>query len=301
MTGIARDELLGYSTGGGSARAPERRANPGRHTRIAPAPRWPTLGLAELYAHRGLFRFLVWRDVKVRYAQTALGAVWAVIQPVFTMLVFTVVFGRFARIPSDGAPYAVFSLAALVPWTYFSSALSGASNSLVTNTNLITKIYFPRLVIPMAAVLAGVIDFAIAFCVLLVVLLVNGMVPSTLAFVVVPALLAITMATAAGVGCWLGALNVRYRDVKYITTFLVQIWMYASPVVYPSSLVPPKFQAVYSVNPMVAVIDGFRAVLIGTTPVPWPAIGRAALVAAALLLGGALSLRRAERSFADVA
>jgi lipopolysaccharide transport system permease protein len=298
MTGIVQEELVAYR---GDLRPSPRSPSHARHTHIAPAPAWPALGLAELRSHRGLFFFLVWRDVKVRYAQTVLGVAWAVIQPVFTMLVFTLVFGRFARIPSDGAPYAVFSLAALVPWTYFSSALGGASNSLVGSTNLITKVYFPRLVIPAAPLLAGLIDFAIAFAVLLVVLLASGIAPSPLALIVLPVLLVIMMATAGGVGCWLAALHVRYRDVKYVTAFLLQIWMYVSPVVYPSSVVPERYRWLTNLNPMVAVIDGFRAVLIGRTAVPWLAIGRAAVIAVGLLLAGAMYFRRAERTFADVA
>lgn len=272
-----------------------------RHARIGAKRKWPNLGLAELRSHRGLFFFLIWRDVKVRYAQTVLGAGWAVVQPVLTMVVFTLVFGRFARIPSDGAPYAVFSLAALVPWTYFATALSSASSSLVGNSNLITKVYFPRLVLPASAVLAALVDFAIALVVLLLVTLGSGIVPSPMSLILIPVLMAITMATAVGVGCWLGALQVRYRDVKYVTAFLLQIWLYLSPVVYPSSMVPPRFRFVFELNPMVAVIDGFRAALIDVTVVPWSEIGRASVVAAVLLLGGVLYFRKAERDFADVA
>lgn len=303
MTGFARDQPASYdsSTRAAPVTPPAPHASVGHHIRIAPAGRWPTLGLAELRDHWGLFVFLVWRDVKVRYAQTVLGAAWAVIQPVFTMVVFTIVFGRFARIPSDGAPYAVFSLAALVPWTYFSTALTGAGNSLVSSTNLITKVYFPRLVIPAAPILAGLLDFAIAFTVLLCVLLGFGIVPSLHALYVIPLLVAIMMATAGGVGCWLAALHVRYRDIRYVAAFMVQIWMYVSPVVYPSSVVPERYRWLVALNPMVAVIDGFRAVLIGRIPVPWVEIVRAALTAVVLLLAGTLYFRRAERGFADVA
>ena len=272
-----------------------------RHTRIAPRTGWPGLELAELGGHKGLFFFLVWRDVKVRYAQTVLGGGWAVLQPMLTMLVFTVVFGRFARIPSDGVPYPVFSLAALVPWTYFATALSGASNSLVGNTNLITKVYFPRLVLPASAVMAALVDFAIAFAMLLVVVVWSGFVPASVSLLLIPVLLAITMATAIGIGCWLGALHVRYRDVKYVTAFVLQLWLYLSPVVYPSSIVPPRYRPLFELNPMVAVIDGFRSALIGATPVPWDEIARASVVAATLLIGGVLYFRRSERDFADVA
>ena len=268
---------------------------------IEPAGRWPRIDLRELWAYRGLFFFLVWRDVKVRYAQTVLGAGWAILQPVLTMLVFTVIFGRFANIPSDGVPYAVFSLAALVPWTYFSTALSGASNSLVSSTNLITKVYFPRLVIPFAPVLAGLVDFAVALAVLGAVMLFYGIVPGPLALVVVPLLLLGMMLTSAGVGCWLAALNIQYRDVKHVTPFLVQVWMYASPIVYPMSLVPEKYRGYYALNPMAGIVEGFRAVLLGTGAVAWPTIGLSLAVGAVLFLTGALYFRRTERVFADVA
>lgn len=268
---------------------------------IEPAGRWPTIDLRELWAYRGLFFFLVWRDVKVRYAQTVLGAGWAILQPVLTMLVFTVIFGRFASIPSDGVPYAVFSLAALVPWTYFSTALSGASNSLVSSTNLITKVYFPRLVIPFAPVLAGLVDFAIALVVLGLVMVGYGIAPTPLALLVVPLLVAGMVLTAAGVGCWLSALNIQYRDVKHVTPFLVQVWMYASPIVYPMSLVPERYRAIYALNPMAGIVEGFRAVLLGTSAVSWPTIGLSLLVGAVLFVTGALYFRRTERVFADVA
>jgi lipopolysaccharide transport system permease protein len=268
---------------------------------IEPVGRWPKVDLRELWAYRGLFGFLVWRDIKVRYAQTVLGAGWAILQPVLTMLVFTVIFGGFAKIPSDGVPYAVFSLAALVPWTYFSTALSGASNSLVSSTHLITKVYFPRLVIPFAPVLAGLVDFAIAFVILLAVALAYGIVPGALSLVVVPVLVVAMAATAAGVGCWLAALNIQYRDVKYVTPFLVQVWMYASPVVYPMSLVPEKYRAIYALNPMVGIIEGFRSVLLGTGPVSWPMLGFSLLTGGVLFVSGALYFRGVERVFADVA
>lgn len=268
---------------------------------IEPAGRWPRIDLRELWAYRGLFFFLVWRDVKVRYAQTVLGAGWAILQPVLTMLVFTVIFGRFANIPSDGVPYAVFSLAALVPWTYFSTALSGASNSLVSSTNLITKVYFPRLVIPFAPVLAGLVDFAVALVVLGAVMLYYGIVPGALALAVVPLLLLGMMLTAAGVGCWLAALNIQYRDVKHVTPFLIQVWMYASPIVYPMSLVPERWRGWYALNPMAGIVEGFRAVLLGTSAVAWPTIGLSLAMGAVLFVTGSLYFRRTERVFADVA
>jgi lipopolysaccharide transport system permease protein len=269
-------------------------------TEIRP-PRSLELRASELWAFRDLLYFLVWRDLKVRYAQTVMGAAWAIIQPLLTMVVFTIIFGMFAKVPSDGVPYPVFSLAALVPWTYFSVAFSTSSASLVTNTNLITKIYFPRLVIPLAPVAAGLVDFAIALVILAAAMLLYGIAPSPVAIVVIPLLIAIMAVAAAGVGCLLAALNIQFRDVKYITPFLIQTWMYASPIVYPMSLVPERFRPFYMLNPMAGVIEGFRAVLLGTGPIPWMAIGIAAGVSALVFLAGVYYFRRTERLFADVA
>ena len=284
------------------AAACEREAEPAsRPLVIEPVGAFLRLDVRELWAYRGLFFFLVWRDVKIRYAQTVLGAGWAVVQPVLTMLIFTVIFGRLASIPSDGVPYSVFSLAALVPWTYFSTALSGASGSLVSNTNLLTKVYFPRLVIPFAPVLAGLVDLVISFVILLALMLFHGITPSALAIIVVPLLVFTMILTAAGVGCWLAALNIQYRDVKYVTPFMVQIWMYGSPVVYPLSLVPEKYRWLYALNPLVGVIEGFRSVLLGTASVSIQMIGLSILVAILLFVTGALYFRRTERIFADVA
>jgi lipopolysaccharide transport system permease protein len=268
---------------------------------LQPSGSWPRIDLAELWAYRGLFFFLVWRDVRVRYAQTVLGAGWAVLQPVLTMVVFSVIFGRFAQIPSDGVPYPLFSLAALVPWTYFSSALSGAGGSLVANTNLLTKIYFPRLIIPAAPVLAALVDFAIGLVILLVAMIAYGVVPSPVAIAVLPLLIAGMMLTSLGVGCWLAALNIQYRDVKHVTPFLLQVWMYVSPIVYPMSAVPPRFRAIYALNPMAGVIEGFRAVLLGTRSVPWSIIGLSLGVGVCFFVTGALYFRHMERVFADVA
>jgi lipopolysaccharide transport system permease protein len=268
---------------------------------IVPPARWPGMDVRELWQYRELFLFLVWRDVKVRYAQTVLGVGWAIVQPLATVVVFTIVFGHMAGIPSDGAPYAVFSLAALIPWTYFSGALSGASNSLVSNVNLITKVYFPRLVIPLASVLGGLVNFAVTLALLLVVMLGAGILPSPATILVVPLLLLVMMMTAAGVGCWLGALALQYRDVRNVAAFLVQLWMYVSPVVYPLSLVPEAARPIYLLNPMVGVIEGFRASLLGTAPVPWPAIAVSAAVSALLLVTGLIYFRGMEQTFADVA
>jgi lipopolysaccharide transport system permease protein len=268
---------------------------------IEPSGRFPRISVRELWAYRGLLFFLVWRDIKVRYAQTVLGAGWAVLQPVAAALVFTVVFGVLARIPSDGVPYPVFALAALVPWTYFSTALTGSSNSLVANTNLITKVYFPRLVIPLAPVLAGLVDFGVALAVMLAVMLGYGMAPAASALVLVPLLVLVMVLTAAGIGCWLSALNIRYRDVRHVVPFLVQLWMYASPIVYPASLVPERWRALYALNPMTGVIEGFRAALLGTPGPAWSTLAISLAVGAALFASGALYFRKTERVFADVA
>ena len=268
---------------------------------IEPAGRWPRLDIEELWAYRGLLGFLVWRDLKVRYAQTVLGAAWAVLQPVLAMVVFSVIFGAFAKVPSDGVPYPVFSLAALVPWTYFSTALTGASSSLVGTTNLITKVYFPRLVIPLTPVVAGLVDFAIAMVILLGMMLAYGIVPSVGALALVPMLVVMMAVTAAGVGCILAALHIKYRDVKYVAPFLVQVWMYASPIVYPMSIVPERWRPLYALNPMAGVIEAFRAVLLGTAGVAWSAIAVSFATSLVLLVVGLFYFRRTERVFADVA
>lgn len=270
-------------------------------TWIRPAGRWPRVDVRELWRYRGLFFFLVWRDVKVRYAQTVLGAGWAILQPLLTMVVFSAIFGGFAKIPSDGVPYPVFSLAALVPWTYFSTALAGSSNSLVANSNLITKVYFPRLVVPLASVLASLVDFAIGLVMLFLVMAGYGMFPSAEALLVLPLVVLGMMLVASGVGCWMAALNVQYRDVKYVVPFLVQVWMYLSPVVYPMSEVPAQYRAVYALNPMAGVIEAFRAVLLGTGAVSYRLIGFSLGVGVVVFVTGALYFRRMERVFADVA
>lgn len=268
---------------------------------IRPRRGWTGIDVHELWAYRGLLFFLVWRDIKVRYAQTVMGAGWAILQPVLTTVVFTIIFGRFAKIPSDGVPYSVFSLSAMVPWMYFSTALAASSNSLVTNTNLITKVYFPRLVIPFAPVLAGLLDFAIGFVILIVFMLAYGIVPGMASIITLPILLVSTMLTAAGVGCWFAALNIQYRDVKYIIPFLVQVWMYASPIVYPMSIVPEKYRAIYALNPMAGVLEGFRSALLGTNSIAWRTIGVSLAAGLALFVSGAVYFRHTERVFADVA
>ncbi len=268
---------------------------------IEPVRGWPTINVGELLSYRGLLWHLVWRDVKSRYSQTVLGAGWAVLQPVLSMIVFSVIFGRFARVPSDGVPYPVFSLAALVPWAYFSSALNGSSNSLLISRSLLTKVYFPRLVIPASPVFAALVDFAIAFGVLLLVMAWYGRAPGLETLWVLPSVLTIIGLTAMGAGCCLAALNVQYRDVRHLSPFLVQIWMYASPIVYSISLMPEKYRSIYALNPLVGAITGLRAALLGTAPPTWTQMGLSLGVAVVIFLVGTLYFRRTERVFADVA
>ena len=258
-----------------------------------------SLKLRELWAYRELLFFLIWRDVKVRYKQTVLGAAWAIIQPFTAMVVFSIIFGRLARLPSDGLPYPIFTYAALLPWNFFSSALSQSSQSLVSSANLITKVYFPRLVIPIAAAVGGAVDFAIAFVILLGMMFFYGIVP-TAAILTLPLFLLLALAAALGVGLWLSALNVRYRDVRYIVPFLVQIWLYASPVAYSSSLVPERWRPLYGMNPMAGVIEGFRWALLGTDWQPGPLVSASLGMVLVILISGALYFRRMEKTFADV-
>jgi lipopolysaccharide transport system permease protein len=268
-------------------------------TRIRPSRGWRAVDVHELWYYRELLYFLVWRDVKVRYKQTALGAAWAIIQPFFTMVVFSLFFGRLAGVPSDGVPYPIFSFAALVPWTFFANGLSQSANSLVASQNLLKKIYFPRLAIPIATVLAGLVDFVLAFAVLLGMMLYYGIVPGTNAVWLVP-LLALALTTALGVGFWFAALNVQYRDVHYIVPFVVQLWLFATPIAYPSTLLDEPWRTVYGVNPMVGVVEGFRWALLGTDTAPGPMLLVSTAVALLLLVSGALYFRRMERTFADV-
>jgi lipopolysaccharide transport system permease protein len=246
-----------------------------------------------------LLYFLVWRDIKVRYKQTALGAAWAVLQPVLTMLVFTVFFGRLAKVPSDGIPYPVFAFAALLPWQLFAFALTEASNSLVSNQNLITKVYFPRLLVPIASILAGLVDFAIAFLVLVVLMVYYRIVP-TAAVAILPLFILLAVMTALAVGLWLSTLNVRFRDVRYTVPFLTQFWMFATPVAYPSSLVPKQWRTWYGLNPMAGVVEGFRWALLGKSESPGPMLWVSVAAVLAMLLGGLYYFRRTEAIFADV-
>ncbi|MBN1668067.1 MAG: ABC transporter permease [Anaerolineales bacterium] len=268
-------------------------------TVIEPPRGWQLVDWRELWQYRDLFRFLVWRDVKTRYAQSILGVGWAVIQPVFSMIVFTIVFGRLARVNSDGVPYAIFNYTAMVPWTYFSSSLSAATGSLISSSSMLTKVYFPRLVIPFAPVLAKLVDFGIAFLILIGMMVFYRMVPNWNALAL-PLLVLLMMLTASGMGMWLTALSVQYRDINYAMSFVIQLLMYAAPVVYPTSNVPEQFRIFYALNPMVGVIEGFRAALLGTIPMPWDWIGVGTGVAIVIMLSGIFYFRRMERIFADV-
>lgn len=269
------------------------------HIRIQPSNGWVSLKLGELWEFHELLYFLTWRDIKVRYKQTALGAAWAILQPVFTMLVFSLFFGKLAGMKSDGVPYPIFAFAALVPWTFFAYGLAQSSNSLVGSENLIKKVYFPRLIIPISTVLSGAVDFLLAFLVLLAMMLYYGIVPTS-NVVCLPLLVLLTVITSLGVGLWLSALNVQYRDVRYVIPFLTQFWMFATPIAYPSSLLPEPWRTIYGLNPMAGVVDGFRWALLGTTSAPGPMILVSALAAVAILVGGALYFRRMEKTFADV-
>jgi lipopolysaccharide transport system permease protein len=266
---------------------------------LEPSKGFARPNLGEVWAHRELLYFLVWRDVKVRYKQTALGAAWAILQPVTTMVVFSVFFGRFAKMPSDGVPYPVFAFAALLPWQLFAYALSESANSLVGSQNLITKVYFPRLVVPLAAVLAGLVDFAIAFAILLLMMWHYHIVP-TAAVVLLPLLVLFAIATALAVGLWLSSLNVKYRDVRYTIPFLTQVWMFATPVAYPSSIVPEQWRALLGVNPMAGVVEGFRWALLGHTQPSMPLLTVSAVAVAILLAGGLTYFRKTEATFADL-
>jgi lipopolysaccharide transport system permease protein len=268
-------------------------------TVIEPPSGWQLVDWRELWHYRDLLYFLVWRDIKTRYAQSILGVGWAVIQPVFTMIVFTVVFGRLANISSDDVPYAIFSYTALVPWTYFAGSLTSSSGSLIGAAGMITKVYFPRLVIPIAPVLAKLLDFAIAMLILLGLML-WFRTPPTIWALTLPLLVLLMMLSAAGMGMWLTALSIQYRDIKYGLNFGVQLLMYASPVVYPASKVPEQFRLLYGLNPMAGVIEGFRSALLGTNPMPWDLLAMGSAVAVVLAISGAMYFGRMERVFADV-
>ena len=275
-------------------------AQPAAHVSVIRATSgFQPLQLGEIWRFRELLYFLTWRDIKVRYKQTALGAAWAIIQPVFMMVVFTLAFGKLAKVPSDGVPYPVFAYAALLPWQLFAHSLTEASNSLVSNERLITKVYFPRLVVPIAAVLGGLMDFAVSFVVLLGLMAYYGIRPG-MAIVTLPLFLLLAIGTALGVGLWLSALNVRYRDIRYTIAFLTQLWLFATPVAYPSSLVPARYRVLYGLNPMAGVVEGFRWALLGKAPPSMSLIAASSIVVVVILTGGLMYFKRMELVFADV-
>lgn len=266
---------------------------------IEPKKGWIAFDLREVWNYRELLYFLTKRDIKVRYKQTILGGLWAIIQPVFMMVVFTLFFGRMAKMPSDGIPYPIFVYAGLLPWTYFANALSASGESLVGSANLITKVYFPRLIVPTAASLAGLLDFFIAMLVLGGMMVYYQFVP-TFQILLFPFLIGLTFFCAVGVGLWLSALNVQYRDIRYVIPFLVQIWMFVSPVIYPASLVPEKYQWFLALNPMGGVISAFRSSLLGHLPIDWTLLGISVLIISIILLSGLYYFRKMEKTFADV-
>ncbi len=277
---------------------PESTAPPYVHVRIRPTTGWRALDLRELWRYRELLYFLAWRDVKLRYKQTALGVAWAVIQPLFTMLVFSIFFGKLGGMKSDGLPYPLFVLTALLPWQLFSYALTQASNSLVNEQRLISKVYFPRLIVPLSSVLAGLVDFGVTFVLLLGMMAWYGAAPNW-AFIAVPIFAFLALASALAVGLWLSALNVKYRDFRYTIPFLTQFWLFATPIAYPSSIVPEKWRLFYGLNPMAGVVEGFRWALLGG-PAPGPMLVVSTVAVAMMLVGGMFYFRRLERTFADI-
>jgi lipopolysaccharide transport system permease protein len=260
--------------------------------------KWAAIDLKSLWAYRELLYFLTWRDVKVRYKQTLLGAAWAIIQPLFTMIIFSIFFGKLAGMPSDGIPYPLFAYAGLLPWTFFSNAVNGSGNSLVGSANLITKVYFPRMIIPGAAVAAGLVDLLVAF-VILIVLMVYYQVGVTVHILMLPALTLLTTLLAIGVGMWMSALNVKYRDIRYALPFAIQLWMFATPIIYPLSLVPERWQWLLKINPLTGIIEGFRSSFF-SRPFDWQSLSISALITLVVLIYAAYDFRRMERTFADV-
>jgi len=268
-------------------------------TKIKPARGISVPSLPELWRYRDLFFFLVWKDIKARYAQSVLGIGWAVIQPLMFMIVFTLIFGRLAKIGSDGVPYAIFSYTAVVPWTFFSRSLMDATASLTKNSAMVTKIYFPRVILPLTSVLGKLVDFGIALILVSALMAWFHMIPTYWAFML-PVFVLIMIMTAAGMGMWLTAMAVQFRDVEYASTFVIQLMMYAAPVVYPASLVPDNLRLVYGINPLAGVIEGFRSALLGTNPMPWDLITIGSISAVVIMITGAVYFRRMERYFADV-
>jgi lipopolysaccharide transport system permease protein len=266
--------------------------------RIRPRGKWVALNLRDLWAYRELLYFMTWRDVKVRYKQTVLGAAWAIIQPVFAMVIFSLFFGKLAGISSDGIPYPVFAFAGLLPWIFFSNAITTSGNSIVNNAHVITKVYFPRMIVPAASVAAGVVDFVIAFAALSALMIYYG-VSISVNILALPGLFALTVLLALGVGMWLAAVNVKYRDVRYALPFLIQLWMFVSPIIYSSSIVPPKWRWLFALNPLTGIIEGYRAALFGR-PFDWAALAISFGITTVVLALSVFSFRRMEREFADI-
>jgi lipopolysaccharide transport system permease protein len=273
--------------------------NEPRTITIRPSKGWAALNLKDLWNYRELIFFFTWRDLKVRYKQTLLGASWAILQPFLTMVVFSIFFGGLAKVPSDGVPYPIFSYTALLPWTLFSKAMQDASRSLVASANIISKIYFPRLILPLSSVLSGVVDFLIAFVVLIIMMLFYGIAPTANIWTL-PFFALLALVTAIGVGLWLSALNVMYRDVGYIIPFLTQFWMYVTPIAYPASMIPEQWKFVYALNPLTGVVEGFRWALLGTGEGPGISLLISASIAILLTISGLFYFRRMERKFADM-
>ena len=281
--------------------APGSEIAPGEQiTLIKPLRGWVSLGLDEVWRYRELLFFFIWRDIKVRYKQTLLGAAWAILQPLFTMVVFSIFFGRLAKIPSDGIPYPIFSYAGLLPWTFFATGLTNGANSVVRDANLVKRVYFPRLITPISAVVGGLPDFFLAFLVLIGMMIYYGLFPTAASLLLLPLCLLLALTTSMGVGLWLSALNAEYRDVRYVVPFLTQFWMYATPVVYPSSLLEEPWRTLYGLNPMVSVVEGFRWSLLGQGETVSLMFALSAVASLALLVSGAYFFRRMERRFADV-
>jgi len=265
---------------------------------LRPRHGWQQLGLKDLWQYRELLYFLCWRDIKVRYKQTALGVAWAIVQPLMTMVLFSLFFGRLAKMPSDGIPYPLFVFTALVPWMFFSNGITQSSGSLVENASLLKKVYFPRLAVPIASIIAGVVDFFCSFVVLILLMLYYGVVPSW-SVLTLPLFLALACTASLGIGLWLSALNVQFRDVRYVIPFLTQLWLFATPIAYPSSLLSEPLRSLYGLNPMVGVVEGFRWALLGTETSPGPMVLVSALVSVLVLVSGAFYFRRMEVTFSD--
>ena len=261
---------------------------------------WISLNLREILEFRDLLYFLIWRDIKVRYKQTALGVLWVILQPLLAMILFTIIFGKLARVPSDGIPYPLFVYSGLLLWNFFSAALNNSGSSLIANSNLISKVYFPRLIIPASATLSGILDFLISSVIFLGICIFYNATPQVAGIILIPFLLFLVIMVAIGCGLWLSALNVEYRDFQYVIPFLIQIWMFATPVIYPSTLFPEKYRWLLALNPMCGIIEAFRAISIGHRPIEWELLGISIVISSLIFISGLFYFKKVERSFADV-